>query len=249
MKKLGLIGQPLTHSFSEKYFREKFEKENIQGYEYRNYPIKHVEELIDLLVRETELIGLNVTIPYKQKVLPFLSDMDETVRRIGAVNTILISGPAGRKTMIGYNTDVYGFRQSLLPLLKPDHVSALILGTGGASMAVEYVLKELGISSKFVSRNPNKNQFGYKDLSLPVIREHKLIINTSPLGTFPDIDACPDVPYDLLTPGHVLYDLVYNPLETMFLRLGRQKGVTTMNGLKMLQLQAEASWEIWTGSH
>jgi shikimate dehydrogenase len=207
-----------------------------------------VRDLVGLVGRETEIIGLNVTIPYKQEVIRFLTDMDDTARRVGAVNTILIKGPEGRRSMYGYNTDVYGFRQSLLPLLKPDHAIALVLGSGGASRAVEFVLKELGISCTFVSRNPSENLLGYEDLNLKVMDAHKLIINTTPLGTFPDIDACPNIPYPLLTPRHVIYDLVYNPAETRFLRLGREQGATTMNGLKMLELQAEASWNIWTGS-
>ena len=247
MKKLGLIGYPVTHSFSEKYFRHKFQQEEISGFDYRNYPIQQIADLETLIGEEHDLIGLNVTIPYKEQVIPFLADLDETARQVGAVNTILIQRIEDIVTMTGYNTDVYGFLNSLKPFLGPAHSHALILGTGGASKAVEYVLGQLGIASQFVSRKPAAGQLHYRDLCLPIIKKNKLIINTTPLGTSPDISSFPDIPYDLVSSKHILYDLVYNPAETEFLKFGRKKGATTINGQRMLELQAEASWRIWTG--
>ena len=245
MKLLGLIGYPLTHSFSEKYFSEKFHSEKISGYEYRNFPIETIGKLPEVLACK-ELIGLNVTIPYKEQVLPFLDELDEVAMQIGAVNTIRITEREGKRHLAGYNTDVYGFRQSLLPHLKPEHKNALILGTGGASKAIRNVLGELGIGFKMVSRRETGNTLGYHDLCMTVIRKNLLIINTTPLGTFPDVDSFPDIPYDLLTEKHLLYDLVYNPAETKFMMLGMQKGAKAVNGYEMLTLQAEKSWEIWT---
>ena len=248
MIKLGLIGFPLSHSFSVQYFSDKFKQENIRGYEYKNYPIQQIGGLEDLIRDEPELLGLNVTIPYKEQVVPWLDRIDETARKIGAVNTLLISREGESVTLEGFNTDVYGFRESLIPLLDPEPGAALVLGTGGASKAIEYVLGELGISCQFVSRRPEGGQLHYRELCLPVFRQHKLIINTTPLGTYPDVSAFPDIPYDMITSEHILYDLVYNPAETRFLKMGREKGATVMNGLKMLELQAEASWHIWTNS-
>ncbi len=245
-KKLGLIGYPLSHSFSERYFREKFLREEITGFEYRNYPLRQIAGIEGLVKAEKGLIGLNVTIPYKQKVIPYLGELDETARQIGAVNTIRITRDKGSVAMKGFNTDAYGFLNSLKPLLDQKHDAALVLGTGGASRAVHYVLGQLGIDCHFVSRNPSRGQLHYSDLCLPVISKHKLIINTTPLGTHPDTESFPDIPYDLISGDHILYDLVYNPAETEFLRLGRKKGAVTVNGLKMLELQAEASWRIWT---
>lgn len=246
MKKLGLIGYPLSHSFSETWFGEKFLKEGIRDYEYRNYPIREIGEFKKLVREEPGLVGLNVTIPYKRDVISCLGELDQTAEKAGAVNTILISRQEGSISMKGYNTDVYGFRTSLAPFLDPLPRGALILGTGGASRAVEYVLRELGIPCSFVSRTPSSGQMHYRDLCQPVMKSHTLIVNTTPLGTWPEVKGFPSIPYDLLGEGHILYDLVYNPPETGFLRLGREKGATTINGLKMLELQAEASWNIWT---
>lgn len=246
MKLLGLIGYPLSHSFSEKYFREKFMDEDIGGYEYRNYPIPDIGSLQALILEETELIGLNVTIPYKEKVLQYLDEIEDVARKVGAVNTIRISREDGKLRLRGYNTDVYGFRESLIPILKGRHKNALVLGTGGASKAVCHVLGQLEIEFQYVSRKPVSGHLNYKDLSGSSLSKSTLIINTTPLGTYPDTSTFPDIPYDLLTPEHLLYDLVYNPAETEFLRLGRQKGVKVKNGLEMLELQADRSWEIWT---
>ena len=245
MKYLGLIGYPLSHSFSVKYFREKFSREGIPEFEYRNYPIQSVQELRTLIKEKEDLIGLNVTIPHKQKVMPLLDEIDREAAEIGAVNTIKIKRSSGKIHLKGYNSDVYGFRESLMPLLEAGHQYALVLGTGGASKAITHVLTQLGIGYQYVSRTPDENQFHYLDLCYAVMKKHTLIINTTPLGTYPDTSTFPNIPYDLLTSGHILYDLVYNPPETEFLRLGRQKGATVKNGHEMLILQAERSWEIW----
>ena len=245
MKKLGLIGYPLSHSFSVKYFGEKFIRERISGFEYLNFPIQTVEELPALIGENKDLIGLNVTIPHKEKVLPLLDDIDPEASAIGAVNTIRISRKKGEIHLKGYNSDAYGFRESLLPLLGAGHRQALVLGTGGASKAIAYTLQELGIPFQYVSRDPSSEQLHYQDLCYAIIKKHTLIINTTPLGTHPNTSSFPNIPYDLVTPGHIMYDLVYNPPETEFLRLGRQKGALVKNGHEMLILQAERSWEIW----
>lgn len=245
MKLLGLIGYPLSHSFSVSYFAEKFRKENIVDYEYRNFPLENISDFTGLLKDNPGLTGLNVTIPYKEKIISYLDRLDSIAEKIGAVNTIRFVQEGSSGKLTGYNTDYYGFMNSLTPYLEPRHKSALILGTGGASKAVSYVLEELGIQYCYVSRKPQPGELGYNDLCLAMIRKHLLIINTTPLGTYPDISSFPDIPYDLLSPDHILYDLVYNPPETEFLRLGRQKGAKGINGRKMLELQAEKSWEIW----
>jgi shikimate dehydrogenase len=245
MKRLGLIGYPLSHSFSVKYFSEKFSREGIRGFEYRNYPIQSVQALKPLIQEEKDLIGLNVTIPHKEKVMSLLDEIDQEAAQIGAVNTIRITRTSGKIHLKGYNSDAFGFRESLLPLLGGSHRYALVLGTGGASKAVTYALEQLGIGYQYVSRDPAEGQLHYLDLCNAIIKKHTLIINTTPLGTYPDTSAFPNIPYDLVTSGHILYDLVYNPPETEFLRLGRQKGATIKNGHEMLILQAEKSWEIW----
>jgi shikimate dehydrogenase len=248
MADLGLIGYPLSHSFSVKYFAEKFQRENIVGWSYRNFPIDSIDKLKELIQRETSLVGLNVTIPYKEQVIPYIKHLDPVAAEVGAVNTIRINRNAGKTELYGYNSDVFGFRESLKPLLGKRR-DALILGTGGASKAIRFVLEQLGISYHAVSRKPAENQLSYRDLCLPVMRKHTLIINTTPLGTYPDIETFPDIPYDLLSPEHLLYDLVYNPSETAFLRLGRLKGTKTKNGLEMLELQAEDSWRFWNADY
>ncbi len=245
MKDLGLIGYPLSHSFSVKYFMEKFNQEGIREFKYQNYPIQSIQELKPLIQEKEDLIGLNVTIPYKKEVMPLLDDIDQEAAEIGAVNTIRIKRTAGKIHLKGYNSDAYGFRESLLPLLGAEHQYALVLGTGGASKAISHVLEQLGINYQYVSRTPAKDQLHYLDLCYAVIKKHTLIVNTTPLGTYPNTSAFPNIPYDLVTSAHILYDLVYNPPETEFLRLGKQKGATIMNGHEMLILQAEKSWEIW----
>ena len=245
MKHLGLIGYPLSHSFSVKYFSEKFSREGISEFEYLNYPIQSVQELKPMIEEKEDLIGLNVTIPHKEAVMPMLDEIDPEAAEIGAVNTIRIMRSSGKIHLKGYNSDAYGFRESLLPLLGASHQNALVLGTGGASKAITHVLEQLGISYQYVSRTPAKDQLHYLDLCYAVIKKHTLIINTTPLGTYPNTSAFPNIPYDLVTSGHILYDLVYNPPETEFLRFGKQKGATVINGHEMLILQAEKSWEIW----
>jgi shikimate dehydrogenase len=246
-KLLGLIGYPLSHSFSEQYFADKFREEGIVDYSYRNYPIPSIDSLEKLILDEPRLVGLNVTIPYKEQILSFLNEIEEEARQVGAVNTVMISRAGGGLYLKGYNTDVYGFRESLIPLLQGRHQQALVLGTGGASKAICHVLTQLGIGYKYVSRTHRPGQLEYRDLCLSVIKNYTLIINTTPLGTWPDVSSFPDIPYDILTPDHLLYDLVYNPPETPFLQFGKQNGARTKNGLEMLQLQADRSWEIWTG--
>jgi shikimate dehydrogenase len=245
MKLVGLIGYPLSHSFSAGYFSEKFRKEGITDFQYLNFPLQDLSGFSELVRTYPELLGLNVTIPYKEKIIAYIDKLDPVAEKIGAVNTLKFVQDGSHRMITGYNTDYWGFRDSLLPHINQSHKNALILGTGGASKAVSFVLKELGINWVFVSRNPEKGELGYHDLCISIIKKHLLIINTTPLGTFPDINSFPDIPYDLLTPDHILYDLVYNPPETEFLRLGRQKGAHCINGQRMLELQAEKSWEIW----
>ena len=241
MKQFGLIGYPLSHSFSKGYFAEKFAKENIVDCKYDVFPLEKIEDFVELCNDKKNLIGLNVTIPYKEKIIPFLDELDETAANIGAVNTIKFSN--GKK--IGYNSDAYGFEMSLKPLLKSHHRRALILGTGGASKAVRYVLEKLDIPYQLISRDKNKSNRTYADVSGSLQYDNLLIINTTPLGMHPNVDEYPDINYPFLTDRHLLYDLIYNPEETQFLKEGKQRGAQTKNGLEMLYLQAERSWEIW----
>ena len=238
MKKFGLIGYPLGHSFSPGYFKDKFTKESIDWATYKAYPLTEIGELQDLF--EKGVHGLNVTIPYKEAVIPFLTSLDPISSEIGAVNTILVK--EGER--IGYNTDVYGFETSLKGVLN-GHVpsGALILGSGGASKAVIFVLRSMGIQTKIVSRS--KGDLSYDEIDEEVLHEHPLIVNTTPLGMAPNLDASPLIPYDHLTADHILFDLIYNPEKTIFLNRGEEQGCTIKNGLEMLILQAEKSWEIW----
>jgi shikimate dehydrogenase len=243
MRKFGLIGYPLSHSFSKGYFTEKFLRENLSDCEYLNFPIDSITKFPEILLKNPELCGLNVTIPYKEQLFPFLDEIDPEAKRIGAINTIKFIQGERKKILKGFNTDVYGFSASLMEIMAEKIDNALILGTGGASKAVAYSLDELGIKYNFVSRKPGHLSYG--NIDKRTILEHRLIINTTPLGTFPDVDNCPGIPYDFLSSSHILFDLIYNPAETVFLRKGREKGATTINGLRMLHLQAEKSWEIW----
>jgi shikimate dehydrogenase len=244
MKLFGLIGYPLKHSFSKKYFTEKFEKENIKNHYYELFELPDFNDLPKLIAQNPDLVGLNVTIPHKQNVLPFMNELDEySAARIGAVNTIKINADGSLK---GYNTDYYGFKISLEEWLPNTHnLSALVLGNGGAAKAVCTALTDLGIDYQVVSRNKTENNITYEDLNEDVLAIHRLIINTSPVGTFPNVNDCPDIPYNLLTDTHFLYDLVYNPAQTLFLQKGAAQHAFTHNGLKMLHLQAEKAWEIW----
>ena len=241
MRHFGLIGYPLSHSFSQKYFRDKFHNESITDAVYTVFPLEKIEDFVGLCEREKDLAGLNVTIPYKEKIIPYLDELNEEAADAGAVNTIKFTD--GKMT--GYNTDIYGFENSLVPMLKPHHTAALILGTGGASKAVACVLKKLKISFQYVSRKRSHNNISYEDLNASIIVHSTLIINTTPVGMYPDIEIAPEIPYEFITDNHLLYDLVYNPVETLFLKKGMEKRAQTKNGLEMLYLQAEKSWEIW----
>ena len=244
MKLYGLIGHSLSHSFSKKYFTEKFVKEHITDCEFLLFDISNIKEFRNVLVQNPNLKGLSVTIPYKETVMEYLDEIDDEAQQIGAVNTIKIEG----KKLIGYNTDYFGFKQSLKPFLEISQERALILGTGGASKAVFYVLNSLNIKCLFVSRNPkNDNEISYEDVNEYVIRNHQIIVNTTPIGTFPNMNEKPAINYNEITSRHLLYDLVYNPAETQFLKEGKQRGAMVLNGLQMLQLQAEKAWGIWNG--
>ncbi len=243
MRTFGLVGYPLTHSFSQKYFTVKFVKENIQNCEFKNFSIEQIGLLDSILKEHPKLSGLSVTIPYKQAVIPLLNSLDIAAKEIGAVNCIQIKRESKSFQLKGFNTDVYGFEKSLKPLLKSHHKSALVLGTGGAAKAVCYILDKSKINFKVVSRNINS--FSYSALNKSVLSEYSIIINTTPLGTFPNTNTCPEIPYEHLTSEHLLYDLTYNPEETLFLKKGKEKGAQTKNGLEMLHLQAEKAWEIW----
>ncbi len=241
MKRYGLIGRTLTHSFSKNYFTKKFEAEGLYNYSYDNFELQAADELPSLLLLHPEIQGVNITIPYKENVLRFLTDRNEIVEEIGACNCIKREG----ENLIGFNTDVIGFRKSLEPLLKPNHKKALILGTGGASKAIAYVLKQLGIEYNCVSRKKDVNSLGYEDLGEDILNSHHLIINSTPLGMWPNVDADPPVPYDFLTAKHFLFDSIYNPSKTKFLAEGEKRGAQICNGYDMLIEQAEESWRIW----
>jgi shikimate dehydrogenase len=248
MKLFGLIGYPLGHSFSAGYFADKFEKEGIKDCIYKNFPIDNIQKLHTIISENPELVGLNVTIPYKEQVIQFLDEVDEEAKIIGAVNTIKISRETNKIKLEGFNSDVYGFQTSLQPHLKPYHKNALILGTGGASKAIKFILKKLNI--KFISASIEELKDGeirYADINKAMIEDRLLIINATPLGTFPKVETFPEIPYEFISDKHVLFDLVYNPEETTFMRKGKQKGAIAINGLQMLHLQAERSWAIWNG--
>lgn len=245
MKKYGLIGFPLTHSFSKRYFTEKFESESIDS-TYDNFEIDNISKFPEIIKNNPELIGLNVTIPYKEQVIPFLDDLNESAKEIGAVNTVKIIRNGSGVYLKGFNTDTFGFETSLKPLLKPHHKKALILGTGGASKALKYVLNNLGID--FVSASIEElkeNEIRYEEIDKEMMKERLLIINATPLGTYPKVETYPNIPYLYLSEKHLLFDLVYNPEISAFLRKGIDMGATTKNGYEMLLLQAKKSYEIW----
>ena len=276
MTTYGLIGYPLGHSFSRKFFTEKFEKEGIDA-QYLNFEIPSIEEFPEIIKNNPELRGLNVTIPYKQQVMQYLDEISEEAKAIGAVNVVRIERPSpqptpimGRETMrnagnkpdglpikgdmseglrgslIGYNSDVIGFVESIKPLLKPHHKKALILGTGGASKAIRYGLeKKLGMKTLFVSRSAREGIITYEEVTAEVLKEYEVIVNCSPVGMYPHVDECPALPYEAMNENNLLYDLVYNPLETLFMKKGAEQGATVKNGLEMLHLQAIASWKFW----
>ena len=245
MKQFGLIGYPLTHSFSKRFFTEKFEKENTAA-SYENYEIDNINLLPGIILSNPHLCGLNVTIPYKEQVISFLNDMDIAAREVGAVNTIKIIRKNNNIFLKGFNTDTWGFENSLNPLLKEHHKKALILGTGGASKAIKYVLTKLGIG--YISatiEELKENEIRYSDINKEMMEERLLIINATPLGTYPKVDTSPLIPYEFITRDHLLFDLVYNPEVTQFMENGRLKGATVKNGYEMLLQQAIKSYEIW----
>lgn len=250
MIKLGLIGFPLGHSFSKSYYLKKFKEENITNIAYDLYEIEDINLFKDLYVNNPDLRGCNVTIPHKVAILPFLDELSDEVKAIGATNCITISHTEGELApkLRGYNTDIYGFQASLTPLLKAHHKRALVLGTGGASKAILYVLKQLEIPYLIVSRTKEKGDLTYEELTPRIIQENTVIINCTPLGTFPNTAQYPQLPYDALTADHLLYDLIYNPEETLFLKNGKERGAHIKNGYEMLILQAEKNWEIWHNS-
>lgn len=259
MKKYGLIGFPLTHSFSKKYFTEKFKQEEIEDSSYELFELENLSDFPEFIKANTDLCGLNVTIPHKIGAVYYMNWIDNEAKKAEAINCIKIiqesavaaafSGEVGFVgqdfRLEGYNTDIHGFENSLKPLLKSQHTKALVLGNGGASRAVRYVLKKLRIPFQVVSRRPKPNQILYENLTPEIIKKYKLIINTTPLGTAPDLTSFPPIPYEAITDQHLMYDLIYNPEKTVFLQKGEAQGAEIKNGYEMLVLQAEKSWEIW----
>ncbi len=240
MRQFGLIGYPLSHSFSQGYFKDKFQKEQVLDAQYANFPIPSIDAF-EPLWDDVNLQGLNITIPYKKEVIPFIQHPSSVVKSIQACNCIRRYNNA----LYGYNTDVIGFQKSLMPFLKPHHTHALILGTGGAAAAVEWVMQNLNIKYQFASRAKGENCIEYNQLTKEIIATHTLLINTSPIGMYPNVNDAPAIPYEGITAQHHLFDLIYNPGETMFLFKGKQQGATIQNGLEMLHIQAEESWKIW----
>lgn len=241
MRTFGILGYPLTHSFSKGYFDEKFRNEAVNDAEFKLFSYPGIESIPEIMAAEPTLEGFCITLPHKKNILPFLTEANEVVAAMGACNCVRIRN--GK--LYGYNTDVAGFEISFSAQLQPHHTRALILGTGGAAAAVQYILEKKGIPYHFVSRQKKEGQYTYADLSPEVMAAHSVIVNCTPLGTFPDVHTCPDIPYHLLTPGHYLYDLVYNPPLTRFLEQGQQQGAVIKNGHDMLVIQAEANWKIW----
>ena len=245
MDQYGLLGFPLGHSFSKTYFNQKFEAEKIDA-EYLNFELPDIKEVKNVLKEHPRLKGFNVTIPYKEQIIPYLDEMDHNAQLIGAVNVVKLSkGLFGKTKLKGFNSDIIGFKRSIDPLLQPHHRIALILGTGGASKAVFQGLKQLSVGATFVSRKAKEFCITYEEITPKTMEQYTVIVNTTPLGMFPNVDNCPPIPYDLLTPDHLLYDVIYNPDETLFMKKGKEKGATVKNGLEMLLLQAMAAWEIW----
>ena len=241
--KFGLLGKDISYSFSRKYFSEKFEKLGLNNFKYSNLDIPEIEEFPFLLYhREDEYQGINVTIPYKESVMRYLHEIDEEAKIIGAVNTIKVTND---NKLFGYNTDFYGFQKSIEPFIKDHHKKALILGTGGASKAIAYALQKMNIAYKFVSRSVAEDKFLYSMLNQQVLEEYTVIINCTPIGTFPNVDESPNIPFEFITEKHLLFDLIYNPEQSKFLKEGLKRGAAIKNGYEMLELQAEKSWEIW----
>ena len=246
MDKYGIIGHPLGHSFLKNYFNEKFHDEGIDA-EYINFDIQNIGNLPEVLATNPELKGLNVTIPYKEKVLSYLDYISVEARAIGAVNVIRVEHKGNNVLLKGYNSDVIGFTRSIEPILEKFHRKALVLGTGGASKAVSYGLRSLGLETVLVSRFERPGTIQYKDITPDVVREYKVIVNCTPCGMYPNYEECPELPYEALDSHNLLYDLIYNPDETLFMKKGREQGALTKNGIEMLLLQAFASWDFWNG--
>ena len=244
MERYGLIGFPLGHSFSMSFFNEKFRNENIDA-EYVNYEIPTIEHLTEIVNATPELRGLNVTIPYKEQVIPFLDELSDEAAAVGAVNLIAVRNKGKKIYLKGYNSDVIGFTNSIAPMLTPHHTQALILGTGGAAKAVDYSLRQLGLHTQLVSRIRKQNAITYEDIDEQMISAYQVIVNCTPLGMYPHTDECPFLPYHAITSRHLLYDLLYNPDTTLFMKKGAEQGAVVKNGLEMLLLQAYANWEVW----
>ena len=245
IKKLyGLVGYPLGHSFSENFFNNKFNSEGINA-QYLNFEIPSINDFKTVINNNSSLHGLNVTIPYKEQVIPFLDEVDSIAAEIGAVNVVKFIRNGNKLSLKGFNSDVIGFCNSLKPLLKPHHTHALALGTGGAAKAITYGLKSLGIEPTYVSRTKQENVLTYEELTPEIIEKYQVIVNTTPAGMYPHVDSCPNIPYQLLTPQHLCYDVVYNPEVTLFMKKSQEHGAVVKNGLEMLILQALAAWEIW----
>ncbi|WP_298505932.1 shikimate dehydrogenase [uncultured Maribacter sp.] len=239
--KFGLVGKNISYSFSRGYFKEKFKNLGLENYSYVNFDLETINAFKAIAENTDTINGLNVTIPYKEVIIPFLQCLDKDAEKIGAVNTIKVT----KDGLKGYNTDVHGFQYTIEPHIKKHHTKALILGTGGASKAVSFVLDSLGISHTYVSRKSGENKYAYNDLTKEIIEEHTVIVNTTPLGTHPNITDKPALPYHYITPKHLLFDLIYNPEKTAFLKEGESQGATICNGEKMLEIQAEKAWDIW----
>lgn len=241
MRKFGLIGYPLEHSFSKSFFDKKFGRENIQDAEYENYPLESIDDFPAFIESLPNLVGLNVTLPYKEKIIPYITELDETAKEIGAVNTIkFLDGK-----LIGFNTDAWGFAKSLLSMANPKMKKAIIIGDGGASKAIKYVLNRIGIEYVIVNRTKTDDVLTFEELTDELISSIQLIVQTTPLGTFPNINEMPSIPLNSINSNHIAFDLIYNPEETLFLKLMRERGAQTKNGLEMLQAQAQEAWKIW----
>ncbi|HCY41384.1 MAG TPA: shikimate dehydrogenase [Prolixibacteraceae bacterium] len=247
MKTFGLIGHRLGYSFSRKFFAEKFEHENLADHEYVNFELDSIDEFPGIFDQNKNICGLNCTIPYKQQIMQFLDEIDAEAAQIGAVNTVKISYKDGSRFLKGFNTDIYGFENSLAPMLEEKHKKALILGTGGASKAIKHILDKLKIEylSASIEDQLFDNEIRYNEITDELLKEYLIIVHATPIGTFPNVDNCPDIPYQSITSNHVLFDLVYNPEETLFLKKGKAQGAKIKNGLEMLYLQAIRAWEIW----
>ena len=245
MKQYGVIGNPLHHSYSKAYFNEKFQEQAIDA-RYDNYLLPTIKDVMTILNDTPNLCGLNVTIPYKEQVMEYLDEIDDEAKEIGAVNVIKITEKNGKRFLKGYNSDWFGFTEAIKPFLKPHHTHALILGTGGASKGILYALKKLKINTQFVSRDPSKG-LTYKQLTKEILQQYTIIVNTTPVGTFPEVKHCPPIPYHFLTDKHLVYDLIYNPIRTLFLHQAETRGATTCNGWQMFLNQAHKAYVIWEG--